>query len=63
MFFAALAALWFAIATLMHCFGWSSGKVDVALFVLLGLLCIALHLCGFGGYVTDRFRGTRTPPA
>ena len=58
--FAGLAALFFAVATLMHCFGWGSGKVDVTLFALLGLLGIALHLAGFGGFVTTRFRGTRT---
>ena len=45
--FAVLAALSFAISVLMHAFGWSSGKVDVTLFLLIGLLCVALHLCGF----------------
>jgi hypothetical protein len=61
MLFAILAALSFAIGLLMHMFGWSSGKVDVLLFALIGLLCVALHLAGFGGYVTGRFR--RQPPA
>ena len=57
--FAVVAAILFAIAVLMHAFGWSSGKVDVALFALLGLLCAALHLAGFGSYVGRRF-GRRT---
>ena len=42
--FAFFAALCFALATLMHLFGWGSGHVDVLLFELLGLLCVALHL-------------------
>jgi hypothetical protein len=57
MIFAVLAALSFAVAILMHCFGWSSGKVDVELFALLGLLGVALHLAGFGGYVAGRWNG------
>jgi hypothetical protein len=42
--FAFIAALSFGIATLMHLFGWGSGKVDVLLFELLGLLAVALHM-------------------
>ena len=38
------AVVAFALATLMHLFGWGSGKVDVLLFILIGLLCAALHL-------------------
>ena len=37
-----LSALCFALAVLMHAFGWGSGKVDVELFTLLGLLFLAL---------------------
>jgi hypothetical protein len=40
-----LAALAFAIAVLMHLFGWSHGHVDVTLFALIGLLCLALAGC------------------
>jgi len=43
-----LAALFFAIAVLMHFFGWGSGHVDVTLFALLGLLCLALAGCPWG---------------
>jgi hypothetical protein len=34
----------FAIALLMHLFGWGSGKVDETLFTLIGLLCLAVHV-------------------
>lgn len=37
-----LAVLCFGFAVLMHLFGWGDGKVDVTLFELLGLLCLAL---------------------
>ena len=37
-----IAAVAFAIAILMHLFGWSHGVVDVTLFELIGLLCLAL---------------------
>lgn len=46
------AVLAFAIAVLMHLFGWGSGKVDVLLFTLLGLLCMALD----GGWAWYRSR-------
>ena len=36
------AALSFAIAILMHLFGWSHGVIDVTLFELIGLFCLAL---------------------
>ena len=39
--FAVAAFISFAIAILMHLFGWQAGKVDVLLFELIGLLCIA----------------------
>ena len=42
--FGILAAVAFAVALLMHLFGWGTGKVDVALFTLIGLLCLCLHL-------------------
>jgi len=37
-----LSALAFAIAILMHLFGWGHGVIDVTLFALIGLLCLAL---------------------
>jgi hypothetical protein len=37
-----IAALSFAIAILMHLFSWSHGVIDVTLFELTGLLCLAL---------------------
>lgn len=40
-----ISAVAFAIATLMHLFGWGSGHVDVTLFALIGLLCMALAAC------------------
>ena len=43
-----LSALFFGIATLMHFFGWGSGKADVELFMLLGLLFLALSGCSWG---------------
>ena len=42
--FGVLAAVAFAIAVLMHVFGWGSGKADVTTFALIGLLCLCLHL-------------------
>jgi hypothetical protein len=42
--FGVAAVVAFAIALLMHLFGWGSGKVDVTTFELLGLLCLALHV-------------------
>lgn len=45
MFF--LAALAFALAILMHLFGWSHGTVDVTLLALTGLLCLALSGCSW----------------
>jgi hypothetical protein len=43
-----LAALAFAVAILMHLFGWSRGVIDVLLFELIGLLCLALAGCSWG---------------
>jgi hypothetical protein len=43
----------FAIALLMHLFGWGSGKVDVLLFTLIGFLCLALDR-GWSWYGTRR---------
>lgn len=37
-----LAALAFALAVMMHLFSWGHGVIDVTLFELLGLLCLAL---------------------
>ena len=37
-----LAALFFAIALLMHLAGFGSGHIDVTTFELAGLLCLAL---------------------
>ena len=34
----------FAIALVMHVAGWGSGVLDVELFTLIGLLCLAIHL-------------------
>lgn len=42
--FGIAAIVAFAIALLMHAFGWGSGKVDVLLFELAGFLLLALHL-------------------
>jgi hypothetical protein len=55
-----IAALAFAIAILMHLFGWSHGVVDVELFTLTGLLCLALSGCTWG-WITVRRRAA--PPA
>jgi hypothetical protein len=60
--FAIIGVIFFAIATLMHLFGWSSGKVNVLLFELLGLLCVALHLA-FGGYTAGWFSRRPARPA
>lgn len=43
-----LAALFFAIALLMHLAGFGSGHLDVTTFELLGLLCLALAGCSWG---------------
>lgn len=43
-----IAALAFAIAVLMHVFGWSHGVIDVTLFELTGLLFLALAGCTWG---------------
>ena len=43
-----LAALAFALAVLMHLFGWSHGVIDVTLFELTGWLCLALSGCSWG---------------
>jgi hypothetical protein len=40
--FLAVAALAFGFAILMHLLGWHHGVIDVTLFELIGLLCIAL---------------------
>jgi hypothetical protein len=53
-----LAALCFGFAILMHAFGWSSGKIDVTLFALFGLLFLAL--AGWRGPVWPFRR--ETPP-
>ena len=54
-----ISALAFAIAALMHLFGWGSGKADVTLFELIGLLCLALSFCPWGWLpVTRRRDGT-----
>lgn len=45
-----LAALAFAIAVLMHLFGWSHGHVDVT------LLCLALSGCSWGWLPVSRRR-------
>jgi hypothetical protein len=43
-----ISAAAFAIAILMHLLGWGSGKIDVDLFTLIGLLCLALSGCSWG---------------
>jgi hypothetical protein len=43
--FGLIAIVAFAVAMLMHLFGWGSGKIDVLLFTLIGLLCLAIHVC------------------
>lgn len=45
--FGVAAVIAFVIALLMHLFGWGSGKVDVDLFTLIGLACLAAH-CTWG---------------
>ena len=50
----------FAVAILMHLLGWGSGKIDVELFTLIGLLCLALSGCTWG-WITVRRRAA--PPA
>ena len=52
-----LSALCFGIAILMHAFGWSSGKVDVELFALFGLLFLAL-----AGWSLPSWVQIRRPP-
>jgi hypothetical protein len=42
-----IAALAFAFAILMHLLGWGSGKIDVDLFTLIGLLALALSGCSW----------------
>ena len=42
--FGIAAIVAFAIALLMHLFGWGSGKIDETLFTLIGLLCLAVHV-------------------
>ena len=42
-----IAAFAFAIAILMHLFGWSHGVIDVTLLTLIGLLCLALSGCSW----------------
>jgi hypothetical protein len=51
-----LAAFFFAIAVLMHLLGWGSGKIDVTLFELIGLLCLALSFCPWGWLPVSRRR-------
>ena len=55
MWFAILAALAFAIALILHLVG-GGAEQYVLDFELGGLICVALHLAGFGGYVQGRFR-------
>jgi hypothetical protein len=57
---AILAAIAFAIALIFHLAGGSVTQY-VLTAELAGLICVALHLAGFGDYVTGRFR--RPPPA
>jgi hypothetical protein len=45
--FGIAAVVAFVVAFLMHCFGWGSGKVDVDFFVILGLVFLAMHSCGW----------------
>jgi hypothetical protein len=40
--FSIVAIVSFAIALLMHLFGWGSGKVNVLTFELIGFLCLSL---------------------
>ena len=42
--FGVAAVVAFALALLMHLFGWGSGKADAATFALGGFLLLALHL-------------------
>jgi hypothetical protein len=42
--FGIAAIVAFAIALLMHLFGWGSGHVDETLFTLIGFLALAIHL-------------------
>lgn len=55
-----LSAVFFGIAILMHLLGWGSGKIDVELLTLLGLLCLALSGCSWGWVRVARRPG---PPA
>ena len=62
MLFAILAVIAFALALLLHLIGHGVARY-VLDAELVGFLCLALHLAGFGGYVAGRFRGDRTGPA
>lgn len=53
-----IAIISFAIALLMHIFGWGAGKVDVLTFTLLGLLCLALS--GVGPVIRVPWNRNRT---
>ena len=55
---AVLAFIAFAIALLMHLFGWGSGNVDVLLFALAGFALLAAHLA----FVPARSLPWRRPP-
>ena len=39
---AVAAVVFFAIAILMHLFGWGHGHIDETLFMLAGMLCLAI---------------------
>lgn len=45
-----LSVVCFGIAVLMHLFGWGSGKIDVELFMLLGMLFLALAALPLPGW-------------
>ena len=58
--FAFLAAVAFALAILLHLIGHGAGHY-VPITVLVGLLCVALHLCAFGDALVTRRTVVREP--
>ena len=53
---AIVAAILFALALVLHLAGVALGPLDLEAFMLAGLLCLALQLCGVGAGMRSRSR-------
>ena len=56
----AVGVLLLIIAAIMNIAGWGSGHLDVANFYLVGIACVAVHLCFGWGHRSWNNRGGGT---